>query len=175
MSHALARIIRLGTCYAALASAVLLLAGCGYGTKAVYPSGIRSVTVPIFENRSFYRGMERDLTEALIKAIELQTPYKAVARAGADTELTGKILNVKQIQLSRRFEGGLPQELEVRITLDYVWRDVRSGQVIRERKGFECVSRYVPSRPVGETLDIAQAEVAEVAAQAIVATMRSDW
>lgn len=151
------------------------LSGCGYGNKAVYPTGIRSVSVPIFENRSFYRGMERELTEALIKAIELQTPYKAVARAGADTELTGSIISVRQAQLSRRFEGDVPQEIEIRVMMNFVWRNVHTNQVIRERKNFEAVSRYIPSRPVGETLDIGQSQAAQAAAQAIVATMRSDW
>src|SRR5665213_243892 len=51
------------------------LAGCGYTTKSVFPPGIRTVAVPIFENRSFYRGAERDVTEALIKQIEMATPY----------------------------------------------------------------------------------------------------
>lgn len=169
------RTVVLGAGLLAITAWAMLLSGCGYGTRGTYPREYRSVSVPIFENRSFYRGFERDLTEALIKEIELQTPYKAVARAGAQTELTGSIVGVSQVQLSRRYEGGLPQEMEVRVGLNYEWRDVRSGQLIRERKGFEVVARYVPAKPVGETLEAGQAQAAAAAARAIVATMRSDW
>lgn len=149
--------------------------GCGYAHKETYPKGIRTVAVPIFKNRSFYQGAEFDLTEAITKAIESRTPYKVVAPQGADTILEGTITNIEQVRLSRRADGGLPQEMEMRIVIDLAWKNLRTGQLIRDRKGLEAVGRYIPANPVGETYSIAQHQAAERLAGAVVSAMRADW
>ncbi len=87
----------------------------------------------------------------------------------------GPSVSVSQTQLSRRFEGGLPQELELRYVINFEWKNVRTGQIIRQRKGFEAVGRYVPSLPVSEDVRSAQVQAAQGAADAIVSVMRSDW
>lgn len=155
--------------------ALLQAAGCGYATKDLYPPEVRSVAVPIFENRSFYRGAERDLTEALVKQIELRTPYKVVGRGGAETVIEGVIVEVRQDQLSRRRPGGLPQEMQVAMVVDFEWKNLRTGHVVRERRGLTAVGRYVPTRPLGEPYEVAQHQAAEAMADAIVNTMRADW
>jgi len=155
--------------------------GCGYANKDLYPQGIRSVAVPIFENRSFYQGAEFDVTEALTKEIEKRTPYKVVQPSGADTVLQGTIVSIEQSVNSRRHEGGLPEEMEVRITVNFEWKNLRTGEVIRGRKGFDRVGRYIPTRsPVedramSETYSIAQHQAAQALAEEIVSVMRADW
>src|SRR5688500_13277030 len=66
----------------------------GYTTQPVYDPGIRTVYVPIFGNVSFRRGIEFELTRAVIREIEASSPMKIVScREQADTELVGKIIN----------------------------------------------------------------------------------
>ena len=120
---------------------VLMVCACGYAHKELFPTDVRTVAVPIFENRSFYQGMEFDLTEALVKEIELRTPYKVTDAGSADTIVHGVITAVDQDRLSRRSEGGVPQELELRITVNYVWKNLRTGQTLRQREGFDSVGR----------------------------------
>ena len=55
---------------------------------------MRTVSVPIFDNQSFYQDVEFDLTEALVKEIELRTPYKVTGADRADTILQGEIVSV---------------------------------------------------------------------------------
>ena len=47
------------------------VAGCGgtggYTNASLYPSGLSSVYVEMFENESFWRGVEHDLSDALSK------------------------------------------------------------------------------------------------------------
>lgn len=162
-------------CVVALALSLGVVAGCGYTTRDVYPADVRSVAVPIFENRTFYRGIERDLTEALIKEIELRTPYKATRGGVADTELSGIVLKVEQDLLSRRRPGNLPEQLEVAIVVDFEWRNQRTGQTLTSRKGFEAVSRYRPTQPLGEPFELAQHDAVQRMAAQIVASMRADW
>jgi hypothetical protein len=162
---------------AAMLVAMLLLwtAGCGYTTKEVYPTDVRSVAVPIFENRSFYRGAERDLTESLVKEIELRTPYKVTRGAAADSELTGTIVDVRQRMISRRRPGNVPEQIEVSIIVDWTWKNQRTGQAIRTRQGFESVGRYRPTQPIGEPYEMAQHDAVQRLAADIVSTMRADW
>src|SRR5262249_31118753 len=50
----------------------------GYTTQPNYNCNIHTVYVPIFKNRTFYKGLEFDLTRAVIREIEAKTPYKVV-------------------------------------------------------------------------------------------------
>ena len=45
----------------------MLATGCGYSHVPLFPQEYRTVSVPILENRTAYRDVEFDLTEALIK------------------------------------------------------------------------------------------------------------
>ncbi len=155
--------------------ASLLLAGCGYSHKELFPTDVRTVAVPIFENRTFYQGVEFDLTEAVIKEIERRTPYKVVASDRADTLLRGRVVAVEQRTLSQTREAGMPEEVEARVVVDFSWTAVSTGQTIRDRQGFAAVGRYIPARPLGEPLEIAQHEAVQMLARDIVSTLRADW
>lgn len=154
---------------------MLVNAGCSYTQKELFPAEVRSVAVPIFSNRSFYRGAEFDLTEALIKELELRTPYKVVKGQGADTLLEGTIMRVDQRTLSWTRDEGLPQEMEVRIEVDFVWKNARDGKVFKERRGFAAVARYIPTFPVNERLSAGQHAAVQKLATDIVSAMRADW
>src|ERR687884_259892 len=93
----------------------LLLSSCagdghltllGYTTRPNYDTSIRTVRVPIFKNftmrDSTRQGLEFDLTKAVVREIELKTPYKVVgADCDADTELTGTIVAYNKGILNR--------------------------------------------------------------------------
>lgn len=149
--------------------------GCGYSSKELYPKEIHTVAVPIFENRTFYRGVEFELAEAMVKQIESRTPYKVVAPGTAQTILEGTITQIEQSRLSRRRPGGLPQEMELTITVDFVWKDLGKGGVIKDRRGFQAVGRYIPTAGIGEPFEVAQHDAVERLARDIVSTMRTDW
>jgi hypothetical protein len=158
-----------------LALVTVFLPGCGYSHQPLYPDGIGNISIPIFENRTEYRDIEFDITEALIKEVELQTPYKAVRTGDADSVLRGSITAVEQRLQSRANVGGLPQEIEVTVLMDLKWTNARTGTTIRDRKGMAVVVRYVPARPVSEPFSVARHEVAQQTAREIVALMRKDW
>lgn len=149
--------------------------GCGYSHKELFPEQYTSVAVPIFENRTFYRGVERDLGEALVKEIEQRTPYKVISPTAANTILQGTIRKIEQNQIARRRPGGVPEELEVTITVDFEWKDLRTGQILRDRKGFEAVGRYVPTSPVSQPFEIGQHMAIQALARDIVSTLQANW
>jgi len=159
---------------ALLAAASLAVVGCGYSRQGLFPEDVRTVTVQTFQNKTFYKGVQFDLTEALIKQMELETPYKALS-GSADTLLEGVITDIQQRKLSRTSTGGLVQEVEVRITVNFQWKDQRTGDLLRQRKGFVGVGRHVLTSPIGESFQTGQHGAVQRLAQQIVATMRSDF
>ena len=155
--------------------AAALLAGCGYTTKPPFRTDIRTVAVPIFTNDSFYQGIEFDLTEAVKKEIEAQSPYKVTGTDSADTILRGKITKVVQTVLAETNTGGLPQELEVQYFVDFQWSNARTGETLADAKGVVAAGRYVPTQPVGETLSVGQHDAAQHMAEKLLSAMRSGW
>jgi lipopolysaccharide assembly LptE-like protein len=119
-----------------IAASLGLLAGCagdghinifGYTTAPPYDETIRTVYVPIFENVSFRRGLEFDLTRVVIREIEAKTPYKvASCRERADTELLGKIVARRKALINQNQLGEV-REAEVSMVVELQWRDLRPG------------------------------------------------
>ena len=153
----------------------LAISGCGYSHQELFPTDVRTVSVPIFDNQSFYQDVEFDLTEALVKEIELRTPYKVTGADRADTILQGEIVSVRQARLSRQEIGNVPQEMEYRITTNFEWKDLRTGKMLRQRQGFQSVGRSIPTGPIFEPLTIGQHEAIQQVAQQIVSIMAADW
>ncbi len=127
---------------AALAGLALLLPACewdghftvlGYTTKPNYDCNIKTIRVPIFRNNTYWTvtpvpGLEMDLTRAVVAAIEQRTPYK-VKQDGADTELIGAILAFTKAPLSVN-QFNYPREIETTLSVDLIWRDLRTGEVL---------------------------------------------
>jgi hypothetical protein len=99
----------------------------GYTTQPNYNPDIRTVYVPIFQNVTFTRGLEFDLTKAVIREIEAKTPYKVVdCRANADTELIGKIITTAKGVITLNQLGEI-RDAQASMGVELVWRDLRPG------------------------------------------------
>ena len=132
-----------------LVGVTITATGCGYSTRRPFPGGIETVHVKTFHSREFRRDLEFQLTEALVKRINLDTPYKIAPLRSADTVLTGEIL------------------------VAYRWKDLRSGEVLVEHERFVYTTTYIP--PVGETFATGMVRGMDGLAEAIVETMESPW
>lgn len=164
---------------AALATASL--AGCasdptkGYSSASLFPDGISTVAVPIFTNDSYTRDVEFELTDALIKQLEVNTPYKVVSEGRADTILLGQIRKIELDQLSKSQQTGLSEEVIVSVTIDFQWKDLRSGRVIAGRESFTGNGFFDPSRPTGEPIELGQFAAVQQLARDIVAELQAQW
>ena len=171
---------------ARFALALLLLplaAGCsGYrmGMRSLYAPQVRSVYVPVFESDSFRRNLGERLTEAVVKEIELRTPYKVVADASADSILTGRIVSdTKRVLVENSFDE--PREIEVRLVAQVSWVD-RRGALIHPDASvpvptsliqFGQSASVVPE--AGRSIATGQQQSIERLAEQIVATMEAAW
>ncbi|MFO0982518.1 MAG: LptE family protein [Planctomycetota bacterium] len=140
----------------ALSAAALLAAllGCGYTQGSLIAEGNRRVAVPIFDNDTFYREMEFELTRTVVAEIERRPGVQVVREADADVILKGRITDLRQQVLSEDERDRVRESTAtITVTVDLV--DPHTGKV---RKHFEVkdVSPFAAAR--GETLVTAQRE-----------------
>ena len=168
----------------ALVSALLAAAsGCandpsaGYTMAGLYAEDIESVAVPIWnrDTRVFRRELETRLTEALVKRIELDTPYKVTDKSRADTILTGTILTVSQRVLGVNPDLGTPRDIELQIAVTFSWTDLRTGKVLVKRTNFVSAGVYSQAEPLNEDFFIGSSSAIDLLAQRVVQTMEKPW
>ena len=163
---------------------VFLASGCfnddgtsGYTARSQYRPGVQTVVVPIWTRGQhvYRRDLEIDLTAALVKRLELDTPYKVTKKNRADTELTGSIDQITQRVLSFNPDTSQPREIEVTFTVSFEWKDLRTGKVLVKRKSFDVAVVYLPDAPYNENFFLGSQKLMDKLALRIVETMETDW
>lgn len=147
----------------------------GYAATSTFDASVSSVSVPIFRNMTATPGIEQVLTDSVIKQIQGNTPMRVVQSGQAASTLSGVITDVRMRRISANNVTGLVQELAVQITVDFEWRDNRSGEVIKARRNFSAADSFVPSRPTGETLELGENAAAQRLARDLVNELRGSW
>ena len=82
-------------------TALRRLRGYQVGSDSLYAPDVATVYVPMIESDSYRRDLGERLTEAVVKEIELKTPYKVVSTPDADS-----ILSVELLGDTRHTAGG---------------------------------------------------------------------
>jgi Lipopolysaccharide-assembly len=167
----------------------------GYTTKPNYDTSIHTVRVPIFKNNTYWRGLEFDLTRAVVREVESKTPFKVVGEGcSADTELTGAIV-VFNKNILNRTQYNEVREGETVLAVEVYWRDLRSGQILSQprppngppplptdtpptglappRVLVQSLGHYIPE--VGQSLATAEQENVNRLAVQIVSMMEIPW
>lgn len=147
----------------------------GYAFRPARQAGIRTVTVPIFDNNSYFHGIENELTEAIVKEIQRETPWVVVTGASAQSTLSGTITDGRLQPLSTSSVTGMVMEQGVELSVDFEWRDARTGEVLIARKGFKTMQSFVAARGTGERIDLGQHAAVQELARSIVNELRSSW
>ena len=170
---------------ALLGLAVVLLAalawGCasdprrGYSFESTYAPGVRTVAVPIFKNDTFARGVEFELADAIVKEIQRTTPWRVVGPEHAHATLTGAITDSRLRTLTTDRITGYSQEVAVILTVDFDFRDLRSGQTLAARRNFTVAETFIPAGGIRERLEVGEQATVQELARAIVAELRSNW
>lgn len=149
------------------------LVGCGYTAGSLVSREYRTIYVPIWENRTFRRGLEFRLTELLQKEIERRTHLKLTTEDRADTKLSGEIVDFQQRVLTEDLMDR-PVETQVRVVVNFRWEDLRTGETIVREVGLAQTGEAVFAR--GETPEGAAAtEAFQDLAEQIVEKMESSW
>lgn len=112
---------------------VSVAGGCaGYqvGTRTLYRTDLKTVHVPMFQSESLRPDMGEWLTEAVIKEIELRTPFKVVSDPLADSVLTGRLLADHKRVVSENYNDE-PRNLLYSTAVHITWID-NSGRILMQ-------------------------------------------
>lgn len=154
----------------------MFFSGCmkGYSSGWLHSEDVNTVYLEMFDNRSFWRGVEYDLTDALGKRIEADTPYKIVSdKDRADTIIGGQLQSVGQSILAMERERGRTMEREVNLRAVVRWKDLRSGEMLLNNEN--VMASFSFSSHLGQDFEYASSGAANKLAKRIVEAMEKDW
>jgi hypothetical protein len=160
---------------AATVTPLVFFCGCaGYSNKSLFPEDVGSVYVEMFDNKSFWRGVEYELTDALAKRIETETPYKIISdKSRADTIISGQIVSIDESWLSTERQTGRPMEKEVEVRAVVNWKNLKTGELLIDNKTISASANYSHWQEQGFRYGSTLA--ANNLAQKIVELMEKQW
>ncbi len=159
-------------CLAALFLFLTAVVGCGYSSKSLLRSNVRSIYVPIFDNNTFRRGYEFDLTRAVRDQILLRTRLHVVDKDEADSILFGKITSfTENVFIENSRDNIIDSQTSVGIAIR--WVDRRTGRILVERNDIRKSAEFIVPR--NETLTSSGNEAFVNVARGIVDAMEEDW
>ncbi len=167
-------------------SAVAYLAvitGCaGYqvGAGSLYAPDVTTVYVPMIESDSYRRDLGERLTEAVVKEIELKTPYKVVGTPDADSILSARLIrDTRRTLAENAFDD--PRVSETELVAEVTWLNRRRQPIAPvqtlvlppELVVIQQTSTLIPE--VGQSVATSQQQAIERLAQQVVSTMEMPW
>jgi len=166
-----------------LAVALVIPLGCaGYqlGNHTLFPQNVRYVHVPVFQSDSLRRNLGERLTEAVIKQIELRTPYKVAGPSVADSVLSGRIISDERRVLVEDLNDNA-REMETTLRAQVCWTTARGEQIAQPMViplptalvEVGQSGNYVPE--TGQSLLTNQQDVIDGLARQIVGMMEVPW
>ena len=158
-------------------------AGCaGYqvGAGSLYAPDVRTVYVPMIESDSYRRDLGERLTEAVVKEIELKTPYKVVGTPDADSILSARLISDTRRTLAENaFDDPRVSEIELRAEVTWLNRrrlpiaPLQMVPVPPELILINQTSTLIPE--FGQSVATSQQQAIQRLAQQIVSTMEAPW
>ena len=165
-------------CSYALVLFTIGLSGCaelsGYSNESLFPQELDSICLEMFDNQSFRRGAEYELSDALSKHIEVDTPYKIVSSADrADTVISGQIVSIGESAISIERETGRILEKEVQLQAIVNWKNLKTGELLIDNESVSASASY--SEYQQQDFKYASSLAANNLARKIVELMERKW
>jgi len=166
-----------------LGSGWVLLGGCAsyrVGATSLYAPDVTTVYVPMIESSSFRRDLGEQLTEAIVKEIELKTPFKVVGTPAADSILSARLVgDTKRVVVENQNDD--PRVMEHRLAAEVTWLNRHREPLVAP----SLVPLPPELLPIGQLSELiaaggqstvsAQQQAIQQLAEQIVATMEEPW
>ena len=150
---------------ALLSAALLLVAaagGCGYSFRGNLPDHLKTVSVPVFRNRTTEAGAESTITSAVVNAFTSNGRLRGVSLEQADSVLDGEITGYSVQSLTYDSKLNL-RSYRLTVTMNVRFRDLRRTQMLWQQDGLvEEVSFDVPGQ-VSDTISREEGAVKQAA------------
>jgi hypothetical protein len=158
---------------AALLAGVLALSpGCvSLHRGDIYSPELDQVFVAYFDNDTFYRDLQFQITEQVVQEILSSSGLHLSSKDDAEVVLTGTLLDVQQRVLAEDDQQQVVLS-SVTLTVDVRVADSRSGEILRSGR-LSQHGEFVPAQ--GEDLTTAQDEAITYLARDIVRLLEEDF
>ena len=162
---------------------VASLVGCAsyrMGSESLYAPDVQTVYVPMIESDSFRRDIGERLTEAVVKEIELKTPFKVVGTPDADSILSARVISdTKRVVVENKNDD--PRVVEMGMYAEIAWLN-RRREPLRLPTTLVLPPELLPINQTaalipegGQSVVVSQQQAIERLAQQIVSTMEEPW
>jgi len=150
----------------ALLSAALLLAatagGCGYSFRGNLPDHLKTVSVPVFRNRTTEAGAESTITSAVVNAFTSNGRLKVVSLEQADSVLDGEITGYSVQSLTYDSKLNL-RSYRLTVTMNVRFRDLRRAEVLWQQDGVVEEVSFDVAGQVSDTISREEGAVKQAA------------
>lgn len=153
------------TLVAAIAvAAALLSAGCGYSLRGNLPDHLKTVAVPVFQNKTPVPAVENFLTTAVVNAFATNGRLRVTRVEQADAILDGEI--VGYFLQSIAFDSAANvRQYRLIVTLNLRFRDVRRNEVLFQQRNYSDKADFVVPGTVAETIPATETALQQAAAE----------
>jgi hypothetical protein len=113
---------------------ISIMAGCvSFSRGGIFPEDRNEVFLAYFENETFYRDVEFELTERITQEILSRPGLMLSSKEDAEVLLTGRVVSVRQVVLSEDPKQDVTSR-STNITAVIEIRDARTGDLIKTKK-----------------------------------------
>ena len=148
----------------------------GYTTNRMFPDTVHSVAVNMFtRNKDVYRrDVEIRLTEAVVKRVQQNTPYKIATRERADSDSRASwCRSPSRCSPTTATRGSRTRSRRCSPSTSF-WKD-RHGNVLAKVDHLIVSGTYIPEGPFNENFFAGSEDIINKIARLVVEHMESDW
>ncbi len=128
-----------------------LLGGCGYTVNGTLPSHIKTVAVPIFQNRTSEPAIEGLITRAVVEAFSTNGRLKVVSRDQADAVLDGEITSYAVSSIAFNRDANVVQ-YRLLVTINLRMRDLRRNTLLFQENNIREQADFRVQNAVSQTI-----------------------
>ncbi len=140
------------------------LAGCGYSFRGNLPDRIKTVGVPIFQNKTSSPGVESLLTSAVVDAFASNGRLRVVKPEEADAVLTGEVVGYGVVSIAYDNLANVRQYRLV-VTMNLRLRDVKKNETLFDQQGLKEQADFQVLGAVSQTIGAEEGAVRTAATQ----------
>lgn len=112
---------------------IFLLSGCYYSFKGSLPSHLKTIAIPLFDDRNAqFPGVRENLTNKVIDEFISDNTLKVVDESKADLLLTGSITSIRQRAASVE-AGEQVSSYEITVSVKVKCEDVKLSKVLYDK------------------------------------------
>lgn len=162
---------------AIVALVTLAASGCGYSFSARTNPHIKTIAVPLFQNKTLEKGIEQRLADGIADAFLADKSLRVVEEKDADSVILGTIERYDRSPYSYDKNQSV-QEYKVELTLHVAYEDRTKNKVVWEEAALRPWGTYSVSTTLAGGIEeeiVAQDRAIEKAAQDILIKTVRGW